>query len=267
MLADMILANEINIEYHKYLPQHQALETPKIIESNVKVLCKAHWPTYKNFPLKIPLQLIDVQQSFTDYYNSKNNFRSLEWIYSLSSIIVEARFEKGTHEVTMSMPQYVIISYLETKNDEASFNELLEETKLDEDTLKKNLHSMCFMKFKLIEKGTPENKTIGLQDMFKICTNFSNAHRKFTLAVPKYEENYNKEKIQEDRGMAIEAAIVRIMKTRRALEYQDLQQEVYNLLKQFTPDTKQIKTKIEHLIEKEFIERDQTNKNLFKYLA
>jgi len=85
--------------------------------------------------------------------------------------------------------------------------------------------------------------------------------------LPKYEENYNKEKIQEDRGMAIEAAIVRIMKTRRALEYQDLQQEVYNLLKQFTPDTKQIKTKIEHLIEKEFIERDQTNKNLFKYLA
>ena len=38
--------------------------------------------------------------------------------------------------------------------------------------------------------------------------------------------------------MAIDAAVVRVMKTRKILSYQELQNEVINLLKQFVPDSK-----------------------------
>jgi len=125
---------------------------------------------------------------------------------------------------------------------------------------------MCYLKYKLIEK-IPEGKTISNTDSFRLQLGFSTPHKRVTLPTPQYEETFSKEKVQEDRGMAIEAAIVRVMKTRKALEFNELQQEVFNLLKQFTPDPKQIKQKIEYLLEKDFLERDQTNKHLLKYVA
>ena len=75
------------------------------------------------------------------------------------------------------------------------------------------------------------------------------------------------EVIQEDRSIAIEAAIVRIMKSRKKLEHALLVQEVMHSLRMFKPNPAQIKTKIEHLIEKDYLERDAEDKNVYRYLA
>ena len=75
------------------------------------------------------------------------------------------------------------------------------------------------------------------------------------------------EVIQEDRSIAIEAAIVRIMKSRKKLEHALLVQEVMHSLRMFKPNPTQIKTKIEHLIEKDYLERDGEDKNVYRYLA
>jgi hypothetical protein len=75
------------------------------------------------------------------------------------------------------------------------------------------------------------------------------------------------EVIQEDRSIAIEAAIVRIMKSRKKLEHNQLVQEVMQSLRVFKPNPVQIKTKIEHLIEKDYLERDTEDKNVYRYLA
>jgi len=42
--------------------------------------------------------------------------------------------------------------------------------------------------------------------------------------------------VEEDRGLAVEAAIVRVMKSRKVLNYPNLIQEVLNILRQFKPD-------------------------------
>jgi len=73
--------------------------------------------------------------------------------------------------------------------------------------------------------------------------------------------------VQEDRSIAIEAAIVRIMKSRKKLDHTSLVQEVIQSLRMFRPNPQAIKTKIETLIEKEYLERDADDKNLYKYLA
>ena len=58
--------------------------------------------------------------------------------------------------------------------------------------------------------------------------------------------------VDEDRKHAIEAAIVRIMKTRKTLDHQKLVLEASNqLLRHFKPDPKQIKKRIEELIARE----------------
>jgi hypothetical protein len=57
------------------------------------------------------------------------------------------------------------------------------------------------------------------------------------------------------------------MKSRKKLEHNQLVQEVMQSLRVFKPNPVQIKTKIEHLIEKDYLERDPEDKNVYRYLA
>lgn len=103
------------------------------------------------------------------------------------------------------------------------------------------------------------------------------------------------EDVDKDRRYAIDASIVRIMKSRKVLGYQQLVMECveqlgrmfkviflplinnlpelisYLLLKFCNlfaqPDVKAIKKRIEDLITRDYLERDKDNPNLFKYLA
>lgn len=58
------------------------------------------------------------------------------------------------------------------------------------------------------------------------------------------------------------------MKSRRQLQHQQLVLEVVQQLQRmFRPDLKLVKRRIEDLIQREYIERDRDNPQLFRYLA
>ncbi len=65
----------------------------------------------------------------------------------------------------------------------------------------------------------------------------------------------------------MEAAIVRVMKSRKQMEHTELMQEVLQVLQGFKPAPKQIKERIENLIERDFLERDSEISSLYKYVA
>ena len=81
------------------------------------------------------------------------------------------------------------------------------------------------------------------------------------------DESHNVKRVEEDRTNAIEAAIVRIMKARKALAHQQLVAEVLTQLAFFRPDPKLIKRKIESLIDRDYLERDPESNNTYRYLA
>lgn len=82
------------------------------------------------------------------------------------------------------------------------------------------------------------------------------------------EKQETRQKVEEDRKPQIEAAIVRIMKARRNLDHNSIISEVTRqLASRFNPNPSVIKKRIESLIEREFIERDQNDRRLYRYLA
>ena len=72
-------------------------------------------------------------------------------------------------------------------------------------------------------------------------------------------------RVEEDRGVQIEACIVRVMKARKTLQHQQLVSEVMTQLQSFKPTPPNIKRKIEVLIERDYLERESGNS--YKYLA
>jgi hypothetical protein len=89
--------------------------------------------------------------------------------------------------------------------------------------------------------------------------------------------------VQENRGYAVDAAIVRIMKARRKLAHASLQNEVINQLRYFIPQPKVrlyvllygyftdhcdqlIKQRIEQLIERDYLRRSDEDSRVYEYL-
>lgn len=74
--------------------------------------------------------------------------------------------------------------------------------------------------------------------------------------------------VEEDRKPLIEAAVVRIMKARRVLDHNSIITEVTRQLNaRFAPTPAVIKKRIESLIDREFLERDPSDRRLYRYMA
>ena len=76
------------------------------------------------------------------------------------------------------------------------------------------------------EKGTP-------QDLVILNHNFTSNLIRVNLPIPTHEEMYKRQVVAVDRTHAVEACIIKIMKTRKRLAMTELMQEVMAGLKMF----------------------------------
>jgi cullin-4 len=186
---------------------------------------------------------------------------------SSSSIAMDKLEDRPTSIPTqISKPSDFPIQY------SLSFNAILEKTKLSVADCKRTLQSLACNDVAPILRKHPRNKKVMETDLFAVDLNFrSNLYRiKIpTLQLKETVEETNaalNTKIREDRAYALDAAIVRIMKSRKMLSHNELMSEVYSLMK-FPVTTTDIKTRIATLIDREYMERDPENPSVYRYQA
>ncbi|KAL0201607.1 hypothetical protein M9458_004794, partial [Cirrhinus mrigala] len=82
------------------------------------------------------------------------------------------------------------------------------------------------------------------------------------------ERKETRQKVDDDRKHEIEAAIVRIMKSRKKMQHNVLVAEVTQQLRaRFLPSPVVIKKRIEGLIEREYLARTPEDRKVYTYVA
>ncbi|XLR55017.1 hypothetical protein HN51_023319 [Arachis hypogaea] len=267
MVNDMILARECQSQFLKYLHNKEIQNLG--MDITVTVLTTGSWPTYKTFDLNLPSMMIKCMEVFKSFYDLRygRKTRRLRWIYSLGTCNVNGNFEPKTIELIVSTSQAVIL-LLFNNADRLSYSEIMTRLNLSHEDAGGLLHSLSCSKYKILNKE-PNTKSISPNDIFQFNSKFTDKMRRIKIPITQNEDKRKMvEDLDKDRQYTIDAAIVRIMKSRKVLGYKQLLSECVKMLSPlFKPEIKTIKKRIEHLIAKDYLERDRDNQNIFKYVA
>jgi len=189
----------------------------------------------------------------------------------MGSAAVVGNFPTRKIELQVSTYQMVILMMFNDRPD-LSFKDLKESTGIPITDLKRNLLALSAAKYKILAKE-PDNKKVDETDTFSFNSKFkSKLHKLKVMNVVQKEtepeRQETRQKVDEDRKHQIEAAVVRIMKSRKQMEHSNLISEVTKQLSsRFMPNPMIIKKRIESLIEREYLERSKTDRKLYNYLA
>lgn len=261
MFNDIRLSRELNEEYLV-----ESDNTLKFDFSSL-VLNTGAWPLQpSSTSFNVPSELIVECEKFQKFYQSKHKGRKLNWLYQLAKGEMKTTFvnksgNKSTFIFQVSTYQMgILLQY----NDSTSltYEELQSSTGLNKNVLDGNLNLL--VKAKILSQK---------ENAFELNQEFKSKKTKINLNLPiKSEQTKESEEthknIEEDRNMIIQAAIVRIMKMRKTLKHVALMQEVIQQLQgRFQPKISVIKKCIEILIEKEYLERVQGEKDTLSYVA
>ncbi|XP_076950361.1 cullin-1-like [Bidens hawaiensis] len=265
MVTDLTLAKENNSQFNEYLSNSSSVNPG--IDLTVTVLTTGFWPSYKSSDLSLPKEMVKCVEVFKEFYQTKTKHRKLTWIYSLGTCNVIGKFDQKSIELVLGTYQAAAL-LLFNGSDRLSYSEVKAQLNLADEDVTRLLQSLACAKYKILIKE-PHSRTVSETDHFQFNPKFTDRMRRIRVPLPPVDERKKVvEDVDKDRRYAIDAAIVRIMKSRKSLGHQQLVTEcVEQLSRMFKPDFKAIKKRIEDLITREYLERDKENPNVFRYLA
>eukprot|EP00892_Ulva_mutabilis_P012681 jgi/Ulvmu1/9786/UM056_0026.1 len=269
MFMDIKTSQETMQSFRAHLREHGTeLQT----EISVQVLTTGSWPASAAAPCTLPAELESCTAAFEEFYKHKHSGRQLQWHPAMGTADLKATIRGKRVMLTVTTYQMVVLMLL---NDQPSisFSDLLRVTQIPKDDLKPALIGLSMVKGKALLKKSPSSKEFNEGDVFSFNEKFDSKLMKIKFAAAGAQKEVDmsgqtRQKVEEDRKHIIEAAIVRIMKARRVLDYNSIVTEVTRQMSgRFVPVATDIKKRIESLIEREFIERDGADRKMYRYLA
>jgi cullin 4 len=208
---------------------------------------------------------LSCQEIFKNFYVEKYTGRALKWQNQLSQCTLKANFPLGKKELQVSLFQSVVL-LLFNDEEKLTFKEIKENSGLNEKELKRTLQSLSVAKIHILKKN-PSTKEVNDDDEFYYNDKFE--HQLIRIRINAVQHQETKEEKEEvnakvlmERQYAIDATVVRIMKARKKLSHNLLLSEVFKQLK-FPLKSSDVKKRIESLIERDYIERENEGSECF----
>lgn len=297
MLRDFALTGELQRAFAAE-QQNQAASTGNSNgELSVHVLTAAHWPAYRCDAMQPPKSLDACLRSFRHFYAKQHASRTISWVHTLGTAQLQVNFPKGVKDISCSVFQAAILLTVSSRAGRggepstnsattttpaataaATIGDLARALNLPSPVVKMHTASMYLHKvFTLLTLSDsngnpcPPNKHMHDGDLLIINPNFVHKLRKFKLAAPvaaKREGEPGREDVEVLRKAQTDAAVVRVMKSRRTLMFHELEEQAsQQLSKLFVPSPKLLKLRVEDLITRGYLRRDESDRNKFHYLA
>lgn len=245
-----------------------------------------------------PPLLRKTMRTFEDYWmgEKKNDNKTLYWSPKFGLIDMRITYPSKTYDINLSTFAGIIMLLFAPLSTDASgepvlafkenrmlkYEEIHELTKIPESELKRHLQSLAVApRLRLLTK-TPMSKDVNAGDEFRLNEKFKSPTNKvkvLTVSAASSKSDGSKAarqdearevegNIEEARKQLLNAAIVRIMKSRQTLLHNELIEELVKQLRnRFEPQMSIIKRRIEDLIDKEYLKRDEDSLQVYHYIA
>ncbi|KAI9008595.1 Cullin [Hyaloraphidium curvatum] len=291
MFNDMRVSGDLSNEFKNYLGNLVSSNAPNLAEFNVNVLTSTYWPMTISNPAVVtcPPSIESLMRKFSDFYLGRHSGRRLTWVTSMGSADLRASFDKGKKDINLTTYGMVVLCGVFNSEEACdgqpvSFARIREVTSIPDADLKRTLQSLSLGKYRILLKA-PMTREVAETDEFRLNTAFTAPLLKIRIPniLPSQsaaatgsgnvveddqERAETMEKVEQARGHQVEAAIVRIMKSRKAMTHNELLSEVIRQLSsRFNPSPALIKKRIESLIERDYLERGTQDRRTIHYRA
>lgn len=256
-------------------------------ELQVTVLNEGHWPISgsEKFPLALSKPLLACVTKFEKYYSEKTDKRKLRWLFNHGLVNLESHYGSGKVQLEVT-PLQACILQLFNENPKIEFSDMVKRLWPDGQVAEKGsvspAETLGFAITPLIttkgispvKRQDAANKNpVGPNDVFIIASSIKTKKRRLrypagSASKTKKDSDDVEKHVEKQREFEIDACIVRIMKSRNVLSWQELTTEAVRSLKdRFAPQPRMLKRRLESLVEREFISRDPSNPSMLSYIA
>jgi len=284
MLKDLKTSETLKEDWKKH--QVDRIEKKKFeklnFDLNVQVLTFGYWPSVSNSTLLTPLYVSQGCKEYDVFFKSRFEGRRLMWMFNMGNGDVRANGYASKYELNVtSYMMGVLLAFNDVEK--ISFGELLENTKIPVDALKGALAQLTTptdlkepTSRVMTHDAKKDEKTgkiaFNKDTVFTPNDKFKNKTIKIKIGAVTKKESIDesletKKKVDDDRKMACQAAIVRIMKMRKILDHKILVNELRQQLSQFfQPELRMITEAISFLIESDYLKRDEDVSSKYIYV-
>lgn len=276
MFQDIEMSRDIMQDYQQFCASKASPSSSSSLlepETVIQILTTGYWPSFMSTDkVVVPAgPLPAIMARFNAFYCNKYQGRRLAWAHSLARCIITAKFPRGKKELEVSFLQALVLLCF-NKADQLSLTDIRTMTNIEDAELRRTLQSLAngVTGTRVLYKE-PRGKEVEDSDAFRYNADFSNKLFRIkinTIQLKETSEEIEKthEEIFRERQYQVDAAIVRVMKARKRLSHNILMGELMAQVK-FQARPSDLKTRIESLIERDYLERDKDDNTFYNYLA
>jgi cullin 3 len=237
MFKDMNVSDDLNAQYKEYVSKLGDPDTRRI-DIEASILTTTIWPFDNLFRSNddgtprqacvFPLVVENARKRFEKFYLDKHSGRALSWQANMGTADIRTTFRRANgkvqrHDLNVSTYAMVILLLFQDlpSSQCLTFEEIQAQTNIPAYELVRNLQSLALAPKTRVLRKDPMNKDVKPTDRFSFNEEFTSNFVKVKIGVvtgssSKVENNEERRDTQkrtdEERGVAIEAAVVRIMK-------------------------------------------------------